>query len=94
MSDKSSQEKLSSRIALINYKDSNRVICLGMLIEQLTETVRYDEKDFSDSGVTLEGIPYLGKVVIDDNSIIQLVDFKKIIPEEVHGMLFQGNYSE
>ena len=94
MSDKSSQEKLSSRIALINYKDSNRVVCLGILIEQLTETVRHDEKDFSDSGVTLEGVPYLGKVVIDDNSIIQLVDFKKIIPEEVHGMLFQGDYPE
>ena len=94
MSDKTSKEKLSTRIVLINYKKDERVICLGLLIEHLTETVRYDEKDFSDSGVTLEGSPYLGRVVIEDHSIIQLVDFKKIIPEEAHDMLFQGNHSE
>ena len=90
MSDKACEVKLSSRIAMVNYKDDNHSVCIGLLIEHLTETVRYNEDDFSDPGITLEESPYLGKVVIDDNHIIQLVNIRKIVPKEAHDMLFHG----
>ena len=94
MSDKPCEVKLSSRIALVNYKDGDGLsVCIGLLIEHLTETVRYDENDFSDSGVTLEESPYLGKVVIDDNRIIQLVTIGEIIPEAAHDVLFHSAHS-
>jgi chemotaxis-related protein WspB len=91
MSDKPCEVKLSSRIALVNYKDGDGLsVCIGLLIEHLTETVRYNESDFSDSGVTLEESPYLGKVVIDDNRIIQMVNIGEIIPEAAHDVLFHS----
>lgn len=94
MSDKPCEAKLSSRIALVNYHgDDGRSACIGLLIEHLTETVRYNEDDFSDSGVTLEESPYLGKVVIDDNRIVQMVNISEIIPEAAHDTLFQGVHS-
>ncbi|MEK6725065.1 MAG: chemotaxis protein CheW [Deltaproteobacteria bacterium] len=85
--------KLSSRIALIKYTvDDGKSICLGLLSEHMTETVRFNENDFSDSGVNLKDHPYLGKVVIDDNGIVQKVDINKLIPEEAHEILFDGSY--
>lgn len=94
MSEKLCELKLSSRIALVNYKDDDgKLVCIGLLIEHLTETVRFDENDFSDSGVNLKDNPYLGKVVIDDNCIVQMVNIRKIIPEEAREILFNGSYS-
>lgn len=94
MSDKPCAPKLSSRIALANYKAvDGRSVCIGLLIEHLTETVRFEESDFSDSGVTLEDSPYLGKVVIDDNCIVQTVMISEIIPEAAHDILFNGIHS-
>ena len=89
MSDMPCEAKLSSRIALVNFRDDNHTICIGLLIEHLTETVRYEESDFSDTGVTVEESAYLGKVVIDDNRIVQLVNISEIVPKEAHDILFQ-----
>lgn len=94
MSEKLCELKLSSRIALVNYKDDEgKQVCIGLLIEHLTETVRFDEKDFSDSGVALKDNPYLGQVVIDDDCIVQMVNIRKIIPEEAREILFSGSCS-
>lgn len=90
MSDKLCELKLSSRIALVNHKnDTGESICIGLLMEHLTETVRFNENDFSDSGVNLNDNPYLGKVIIDDDRIAQLVDIRKVIPEDACEILFK-----
>lgn len=91
MSGKLCELKLSTRIALVNYQnsDTGESTCLGLLIERLTETVRFNEEDFSDSGVNLKDDPYLGKVTIDGDCIVQLVNIRKIIPEEAYDVLFK-----
>lgn len=90
MSDKLCEQKLSSRIALVNYQsDRGELVRIGLLIEHLTETVRFNESDFTDSGVSLKDSPYLDKVIIDNNCIIQLVNIRKIIPEEAYEILFK-----
>ena len=94
MSGRPCELKLSSRIALVSYKDDDGgAVCIGLLIERLTETVRFDADDFSDSGVTLDEDSYLGKVVIDDTGIVQMIDVRKIIPEEAHEILFSNTHS-
>lgn len=94
MSDKPCEAKLSSRIALVDYKnDHGQSVRVGLLIERLTETIRFNKSDFSESGVTLESSPYLGKVVIDDKYIVQMVDIKKIIPEAAHDILFRNPHA-
>lgn len=90
MSDKLCELKLSSRIALVNHKnDTGKSICIGLLIEHLTETVRFNESDFSDSGVNLNDNSCLGKVIIDDDRIVQLVNIRKVISEEAYEILFK-----
>lgn len=93
MSDKACELKLSSRIALVNCVVDGHPACIGLLIEHMTETVRYNENDFSDPGVSPEESPYLGKVVIDDNRIVQLVNISEIVPDEARDILFQGVHS-
>jgi chemotaxis-related protein WspB len=93
MSDKACEPKFSSRIALVNYLVDSRSIRIGLLIARLTETVRYEEDNFSDPGVTLEESPYLGKVVVDENRIVQLINVREIIPEAVHDILFHSAHS-
>jgi len=89
MSDQPCQFKLSSRIAMVDYKDDEgQTVCIGLLIEHLTETVIYNESDFSESGIKLEESPYLDKVIIDDNHIIQLINLREVIPESAHDILF------
>ena len=95
MSDKPCQLKLSSRIALVNYKDvDEKTVRIGLLIEHLTEAVRYEDKDFSDPGVRLDESPYLGKVVVDEKRIVQLVNIAELIPDAVHDILFQDAHAE
>lgn len=93
MSDKACEPKLSSRIALVNCVVDGHPACIGLLVEHMTETVRYDENDFSDPGVSPEESSYLGKVVIDDNRIVQLVNIGEIVPDEAHDILFRGRHS-
>lgn len=89
MSDKPCELKLSSRIALVNYKDvSEQSVRIGLLIEHLTETVRFNEEDFSNSGVSLEEDLFRGKVIIDEDGIVQMINIRTIIPGSVHDILF------
>jgi len=95
MCDKPSQNNLSSRIAMVDYRDNDgQTVCIGLLIEHLTETVEYNESDFSESGVKLDESPYLDKVVIDDNHIIQLINIHELIPESAHDILFSNAHAE
>ena len=94
MSDQPCQSKLSSRIALVNYKDADeRTVRIGLLIEHLTEAVRFEDKDFSEPGVRLDESPYLGKVVVDEKRIVQLVNVAELIPDEVHDILFRDEHT-
>lgn len=91
MSDKPCELKLSSRIALVNHKDEDgQTVRIGLLIEHLTETVRFNEEDFSNSGVSLEEDLFSGKVIIDDAGIVQMINIRTIIPAEVHDILFNN----
>ncbi len=91
MSEKACEMKLSSRIALINYKLSNdESRPIGLLIEHMTKTVRREEGDFSESGVNLKDSPYLGKVLIDDIGILQRVNISELIPGEANDILFES----
>jgi len=91
MTDRPCKLRLSSRIALINYKaDNGELLPVGFLIEQMTESVRWLESDFSDSRVNLKDNKYLGRVVIDDEGIAQRIEISMIIPEEADEILCKG----
>lgn len=80
---------ISTRIILVRYhtKDGLEHI-LGLIAERVTETVRYDFDSFVSPGVSPEGAPYLGKVKVDEEDVLQLLDINKLFPESLDDVLF------
>lgn len=65
---------LSTRIILVNYLDRNQTPhLLGLIAEMVTETVQKPENEFVDPGFSVDSAPYLGKMITDEQGIIQCV---------------------
>jgi chemotaxis-related protein WspB len=83
---KPAKPSLSTRILLTDYRRH----ALGLIAEQATETIRRDEADFAETGITVEGAPYLGPVATDERGVIQRVELDALLPEGIRDVLF-GN---
>jgi chemotaxis-related protein WspB len=79
---------LSTRIILIDFVLKREKNTLGIIAENLTETRAFDKKNIKKSGIQLNTIPYLGRVISDNNEIIHILDIQKILPEDLSNSLF------
>jgi len=79
---------LSTRIILIDFVLKKKKNTLGIIAENLTETLAFDKKSIKKSGIKLDAIPYLGKVISVDNEIIHILEIEKILPEDLSASLF------
>lgn len=84
-----SQQRMSTRIILVNYEDGAESHLLGLLAEKTTETLRRTEADFAGTGVKLDSAPYLGPVTHDSRGMIQRVEVSALLSEEVRAVLFR-----
>jgi len=86
----SAQERLSTRIIIVNYPDAvGRKHLLGLIAEYATELLRKEPKEFSDPGVRIGGAPYLGPVLMDaDGRTIQWLLEQRLLSEPVEKGLF------
>ena len=83
------REQLSTRIVLVDYPDgSGGTRLLGLLAEQVTETLRRDPGDFRDSGVGIPEAPWLGPVASDEGGLVQRVEVAQLLLPEVRALLF------
>jgi len=65
------RRRLNTRIVLVNVPDAHgSTRLLGLIAEQVTETVRRDPSDFVTSGVTNDQAPYLGRVATDERGLV------------------------
>jgi chemotaxis-related protein WspB len=86
---KPSRKWMSTRIILVNYRDtSGRVHLLGLLAEHATETMHRSEDEFADSGIAVADAPFLGSVLTDAAGIIQQIDIQNVLSESVGKHLF------
>jgi chemotaxis-related protein WspB len=82
-------ERFSTRIIIVHYPDATGTNhLLGLIAEHATETLRKDVKEFADSGVKLDSAPYLGPILMDDQSPIQWIYEQRLLPEPVRNVLF------
>jgi chemotaxis-related protein WspB len=82
-------ERFSTRIIIVNYPDDRGTShLLGLIAEHATEMLRKDAKDFVDSGVKLSGAPYLGPILMDNQSPVQWIYEQRLLPEPVRNVLF------
>lgn len=80
---------LSTRIILVDFMVKKKKYILGVIAENITETLTFDKKRIKKSGIKLNTIPYLGKVISDDdNEIIHILEIEKILPEDLSASLF------
>jgi chemotaxis-related protein WspB len=84
-----SRKWMSTRIVVVsdNREPSVRRV-LGLLAEQVTETVRRSEEDFRDAGVSVSDAPYLGPVTTHAGSIVQRIDVHNLLSGNVRDLLF------
>ena len=81
--------QLSTRIMLVHYADrngSNRT--LGLMAEQVNETLRRDAQDFVGSGVDHGSAPYLGAVADDAAGMLQQVCVDELLTPALRDVLF------
>jgi chemotaxis-related protein WspB len=86
---RTSSAKMSTRIILANYpSESGEKHLIGLLAEQVMETVQRPESDFVDSGVAAKDSPYLGSLAIDKSGITQRVEINRLLPQSLRDQLF------
>src|SRR5579872_1360197 len=70
-----SRRWMSTRIILVNYvQEGEPPHLLGILAEQVTETLRRDQREFTDPGIADAAHSYLGQITIDSIGIVQKVE--------------------
>jgi len=71
--------KLSTRIILVDYvKEDGSSHVLGLLAEQVTETLRKSEDAILSSGIQMEDSSYLGGIMMEGKSMIQYIDLERL----------------
>ncbi|PHM10728.1 chemotaxis protein CheW [Nostoc sp. 'Peltigera malacea cyanobiont' DB3992] len=86
MRGKPSSEYLSTRIVLVNYWGSNNAelkapYILGLMTEQVVETLHKSESEFVDPNIQIDTAPYLGKMIVDDQGMIQCLRIEYLLSE-------------
>jgi len=81
-------ERMSTRIIIVNYATADGPQLLGLIAEQATDMLRKEARDFVQSGVNIDGAPYLGPVLMDAGGAIQWVLEQNLLPEQVRSFLF------
>jgi chemotaxis-related protein WspB len=85
-----STAKMSTRIIVAPYlSESGKKHLIGLLAEQVMETMQRPESDFVDSGVTAAGSPYLGSVATEKSGIIQRIEVHGLLPQGLRDQLFR-----
>jgi chemotaxis-related protein WspB len=80
---------MTSRIMLVDYPlPGGTQRLLGLLAEQVTETIKADPDDFTRTGVHVEDTPYLGDIARDEQGMIHLLRPGQLLPEAVCMQLF------
>lgn len=83
--------RLSTRIVLIRYPladGENSTRLLAIVVEQATGTMRRDAADFVDSGIATPQARYLGPVALDPSGLVQWINVRELLPDDVKAMLF------
>lgn len=90
MYDASSRIRMGTRIAIVDMDDGRHErFVLGLLLENVTETLEIDETRFKRSGADVPESRYLGDIVTDRHVIMQRVDLEYILPEKAYHMLLE-----
>jgi chemotaxis-related protein WspB len=82
-----SRKWLSTRIIMINYRDTDAPQLLGLLAEGATGTMQRGEEDFLSPGLTPDGAHCLGPIANTTDGPVQRVVIRHLVPEHIRNLL-------
>lgn len=81
---------LTTRIVLVDYPGQDGTShVLGLLAEQVTETVKLKDGDFQSSGIEVPDAPYLGELARIDGEMVQHLAVERLLPDDLREQLFR-----
>ncbi|WP_235526478.1 chemotaxis protein CheW [Nostoc piscinale] len=79
---KSCGNNWSTRIILVNYCSGNHTQhILGLMAEQVVETLHKSQTEFIDAHIQIHTAPYLDKMIVDERGMIYCLDIKYLLSE-------------
>jgi len=78
------EQKVCSRIIIINNKYHNEFSHTGIVAEQVNNTARLDSEQFVQHTLIKNGTDYLGYIAQDGDHEIQIIELDRLLPEEVN----------
>lgn len=85
--------RMSTRIILIDLADLDSgeergEQFLGLLAENITETLKVADSDFEESGLEIPDAPWLGRVVRVNDCMLQLLKPQRLLSDDLRKVLF------
>jgi len=84
------QARTSTRLVLVHYRpdEATPAQLLGLILEQVTDTLRCNPADFQPYGLDNRQAPYLGPVREDAQGLLQWVRVADLLDAQVRALLF------
>ncbi|TCK18898.1 chemotaxis-related protein WspB [Thiogranum longum] len=82
---------ITTRMILVNFPLTNGgTRILGLLAERVTETLRIDEQDFTDTGISIPEAPFIGRAAHSDQGLVQQLSITELVPADVQSQLYSS----
>ncbi len=79
----------TTRIILVDYPGADgHTNILGLLAEQVTETIKIKDSDFHPAGIEVPEAPYLGELARAAGAAVQQLHIDQILPASLRDTLF------
>jgi chemotaxis-related protein WspB len=77
--DEPCEMRLSTRIILVDFQEKDGTgYIVGFMAERVTETVRQAREAFVSSGINMNGAPFLGGIMMENDHMVQLIDLDRL----------------
>lgn len=79
----------SSRIILLNFNTfKNDEFIIGLLSENVTETVNINPSEIRDFSLKTIETNYINKIIVNENNVFRWINTDNIIPHDIQNIIF------
>ena len=81
--------RLSTRLLVARVKRDQDFRLLGIIAENVTETMRCEASDFASPGIVSGEVPFLGSVRVDERGSVQRIDLDRLLAGQQRDFVFE-----
>ncbi|MBF0263753.1 MAG: chemotaxis protein CheW [Gammaproteobacteria bacterium] len=80
---KTHHKKICTRILIVSIEHDECTTRVGLIAEKVHKTEVFATEDIVEHALSQKSGPYLGRTIKDKKGEIQIIDIKKLLPDEV-----------